>query len=143
MEASAPIRTGRLRGPALVALAAAGVFLGPWTLYVTSTLPSRHLAQHWSLLWGGFDVALVLGVLATALLLARGSRQMAVAAAMTGAFFLCDAWFDVLTAHGSHELREALAEALLGELPLAAICLWIALRTESLSARRRSKLNSI
>jgi hypothetical protein len=39
---------------------------------------------------------------------------------------VCDAWFDVLTAHTTSEMVQAILEALLIELPLAALCFWMA-----------------
>jgi hypothetical protein len=45
---------------------------------------------------------------------------------VTGTLLVCDAWFDVLTSHGTGNVAQALAEALLLELPLAALCFWIA-----------------
>jgi hypothetical protein len=35
---------------------------------------------------------------------------------------LCDAWFDVVTSAGGSERLEAVLEAVLVELPLAALC---------------------
>ncbi len=43
---------------------------------------------------------------------------------------VCDAWFDVLTARHGGELVEATLEAGLVELPLAALCFWLATDTE-------------
>ena len=41
-----------------VLLALVAVALVPWTLYLTFTLPSRHVTIHYDLAWVGFDVAL-------------------------------------------------------------------------------------
>ena len=38
---------------------------------------------------------------------------------------LCDAWFDVVTSGAPGERMEAVLQALLGELPLSAICWYI------------------
>jgi hypothetical protein len=35
---------------------------------------------------------------------------------------VCDAWFDIVTSHEGGEMWEAVAEAILVELPLAALC---------------------
>ena len=32
------------------------LFLIPWTLYLTLTLPSRHVTHHYDLAWVGFDI---------------------------------------------------------------------------------------
>jgi hypothetical protein len=39
---------------------------------------------------------------------------------------ICDAWFDVLTSRTSAEFLQAGLEAILIELPLAALCFWMA-----------------
>jgi hypothetical protein len=48
------------------------------------------------------------------------------AAAVTGTLLICDAWFDVLTVRTTSELVQATVEAILVELPLAALCFWMA-----------------
>jgi hypothetical protein len=47
-------------------------------------------------------------------------------AAITGSLLVCDAWFDVLTSRGSSDIAQAIASALLIELPLAGLCFWMA-----------------
>ncbi len=47
-------------------------------------------------------------------------------AAITGTLLVCDAWFDVLTSRGS-DIVQASLEATLVELPIAALCFWMAL----------------
>src|SRR5262249_47570213 len=42
------------------------VALVPWILYLTFTLPSRHVTLHYDLAWIGFDVALLASFAATA-----------------------------------------------------------------------------
>ena len=45
---------------------------------------------------------------------------------ITGTLLVCDAWFDVLTSRGVSDIAQAAAAALLIELPLAALCFWMA-----------------
>jgi hypothetical protein len=45
---------------------------------------------------------------------------------VTGTLLICDAWFDVLTTRTGTELLQAALEAALIELPLAALCFWMA-----------------
>jgi hypothetical protein len=101
------------------------VVLIPWTALLFLTLPRHYGASHWRLAWGGFDVGLGLALASTAVLALRRSPLGEVAAAVTGTLLVCDAWFDVLTSHGS-AVAQAGAEALLIELPLAVLCFWIA-----------------
>ena len=91
-----------------------------------ATLPRRYGADHWRVAWGGFDVALALALAATAISVVRRSPFGEIAATVTGTLLVCDAWFDVLTSHGASDVAQAVVEALLIELPLAALCFWIA-----------------
>ncbi len=93
-------------------------------------LPSRHEAAHWNLAWVGFDAMLVvvLALLASALL--RRSPWLPHLAVATAALLACDTWFDITTATPGRELVVASLEAALVELPLGALCLLIAMRTE-------------
>ena len=110
---------------ALVALA-----LVPWTLWLTLSLPSRHVTEHYDVAWIGFDVALVVAFAATAWAALRRPRWLVALAAATGTMLVCDAWFDIVTAAGGGERLDAVVEAVLAELPLAAICAYIVVRAE-------------
>jgi hypothetical protein len=114
---------------ALVAIA-----LVPWILYLTFTLPSRHVTSHYDLAWVGFDVGLTASFAATAWAAFRGSQWLAPLAAVTGTMLVCDAWFDIVTSQSSTEMWEAIAEAALAELPLAALCGYIVYDVESFLA---------
>ncbi|MES1247670.1 MAG: hypothetical protein ABUS54_08360 [Actinomycetota bacterium] len=111
--------TSRWLAPLLFCVAIA---LGPWTLYLTYTLPSRHVAHHYDLAWVGFDAALLVAFAVTGWCAYRATQWLVPAAAVTGTMLLCDAWFDVITSSGAGERLEALLEASLAELPLAALC---------------------
>jgi hypothetical protein len=102
------------------------VVLVPWTVLIFVTLPRHYGANHWWLAWGGFDVALGISLAATAVATLRRSPFGEIAAAVTGTLLVCDAWFDVLTSRGTSDVAQAVASALLIELPLAFICFWIA-----------------
>jgi hypothetical protein len=101
------------------------VALVPWTLYLTFTLPSRHVTPHYDVAWIGFDVALACVLAATTLAAVRRSHWLVPLAAVTGTMLCCDAWFDIVTSRAGSETWEAVAEAVLAELPLAALCAFI------------------
>ena len=105
---------------------AIGVGLVPWTLWLSSSLPSHHRTDNWALAWSGFDVALAAGFVLIAVAAWRCSPWLEAFAAATGTLLLCDAWFDVLLESRGTEHTLAIAEALLAELPIAALCFWIA-----------------
>ena len=98
------------------------VLLVPWILYLTFTLPSRHVTFHYDVAWIGFDVGLTASFAATGWAALRGSRWLVPFAAITGTMLCCDAWFDVVTSHAGSELWQAIGQAALEELPLAALC---------------------
>jgi hypothetical protein len=102
----------------LLALTAAGLLV--WTLYLTYSLPSRHLTEHYDVAWVGFDIALLAAFGATTWFAVRSSQWLVPAAAATGTMLLCDAWFDIVTSTPG-ERTEAVLEAVLAELPLALI----------------------
>lgn len=108
------------------ALLACAVVLIPWTAFLFSTLPRHYVANHWWLAWGGFDIGLGLALAATAVTVARRSPFAEVTATITATLLVCDAWFDVLTSRGVSAVAQAVASAVLVELPLAALCFWMA-----------------
>jgi len=110
------------------------VALFPWTVYLSTTLPERHVANHWDVAWVGFDVFLALALASTVFALAFWSPFLPVIAAVAGTALLCDAWFDVITAHPGNERAWAVSEALVVELPLAALCFWLSLPRASARA---------
>ena len=118
----------------VLVLGLVAVFLIPWTLYLTFTLPSRHVTLHYDVGWVGFDIALAVSFAATAWAAFRGSQWLVPLAAVTGTMLLCDAWFDIVTSRPGGEMWEAVAEAVLVELPLAALCAFIVYDAESFLA---------
>jgi hypothetical protein len=119
------LNTGRLL-VWLFGLTALG--LVPWTLWLTYSLPARHLTHHYDIAWIGFDIALAAALGLTAWALVHGTTLFVPLAAGSAAMLLCDAWFDVITSWGGSDLAEAVLEASFAELPLAAICAFVALR---------------
>jgi hypothetical protein len=117
-----PIRT-KLVVP-LFTLAA--FVLLPWIVLLVSVLPSTHRSAHWDVAWGGFDAALALLLLTVAITALRRSPWLEGAATAAATLLFVDTWFDVLTASTELELVLALVEALVIELPLAALCLLLA-----------------
>lgn len=123
---------GRVRGTALLCLAAAAVLV-PWVAYLSTSLPRTYVMTNWNGAWVGFDV-LLMGLLATTGLLARRQHPLhAPAAFATAAFLVADAWFDVMTS--GTNLAAAVASAILVELPLAAFLLRYATRAITEAAR--------
>jgi hypothetical protein len=108
----------------------------PWTAYLAISLPGSHQAAHYDLAWGGFDVGLLAVLAATAVAAVRRSRWLPVSSVALATMLLVDAWFDVVTASTRDEFLAALAMAVLVEVPLAAVCGWLAVRGQSLLEHR-------
>jgi hypothetical protein len=107
-------------------LAALGVALLPWSLWLGFSLPSRKVAEHWDLAWAGFDLGLAASLLATAIALIKRSVLLRSFAAASAALLFTDAWFDIATAGTGGDLWFAITLAVVGELPLAGLCFALA-----------------
>jgi hypothetical protein len=110
----------------------------PWTVWLYQTLPSRATADNWDVAWTGFDVALAVTLLATAVGALRSSSWTQGAAASAATLLVCDGWFDVTTSRTNHELMVAVTMAALAEGPLALLCVWVARNSERVSAWSQS-----
>ena len=131
------LRQGRHWLMLLLALVVVGLI--PWTAYLSTSLPGEHVTHHWDLAWAGFDLFEAALLAATLLALIRKRPWLPVVAAAAGSALLFDMWFDLITAEPGRELRWAVAEAVLAEVPLAALCFWLAVETvEGASAGRAS-----
>ncbi len=127
------LRRVRERRVALMAVSAA--VLVPWIVYLGVTLPRVYVAYHWDLTWVGFDVLLLSMMVATAVLGYLRRQLLVVTAFATGILLICDAWFDVMTAHGD-DRTWSVVTALAVELPFAAVLIAGSLQVLRLSAAR-------
>jgi hypothetical protein len=106
--------------------ALAGLVLIPWTVWLTFTLPAHHETENWRTVWAGFDLAEAAALVAVAVTALRRSLWLAPVAAIAGTLLCVDAWFDITLEAGGKHLLLAVLEAAFAELPLAAICFWVA-----------------
>jgi hypothetical protein len=119
-------RVRRARLWLLLVLGGVAIALFPWTAYLSATLPSKHVTHHWQVAWAGFDLFEAAALAATFVAMLRRSVFVTALASVAGTALLCDAWFDLVTAQPGRDFTWALVFALAGELPLAALCFWIA-----------------
>ena len=103
--------------------AACAVLLVPWSVFLVLSLPEHTTAHAWNLAWAGFDVGMAVVLGATALAVVTRSVWSGPLAAAAGTMLLVDAWFDVTTAAPGAEQVEAVAMAVLLEVPLALLLL--------------------
>jgi hypothetical protein len=120
-------------GRAFLVLAA---ILAVWTVVLGYTLPNKGELAHQEIVWVGFDLGLLVGLVAIAWTALRGSRFLPLAAAATAALLVMDAWFDVVGSGSEGELLEALLMAVLVELPLSGICWWVAWHSQTVLEQR-------
>jgi hypothetical protein len=107
----------------------------PWTIGLAVTLPRSYLVGNWPLAWTGFDIVL-LGCLGTTAWALWRQRQVAVAASMvTSVLLLCDAWFDIVTAHSGRCLVLSLITAVFAEIPIAVLLGVVSVRLLRANAR--------
>jgi len=126
----------------------AGLALIPWTVWLTLSLPAHHESENWRTVWAGFDAAEAAALIGTALAALRRWPGLALVAAIAGTLLCVDAWFDITLEAGGTHLLPAVLEAAFVELPLAAICFWIARDVErallqALPPWRRAALRAI
>ncbi|MFG2057878.1 hypothetical protein ACGFI9_28035 [Micromonospora sp. NPDC048930] len=112
----------------------------PWVGYLALTLPRHAVAVHYRAAWVGFDLGLVALLALTAWYAYRGDRQVALAATGTATMLAVDAWFDVVTTPAGPDLVVSVLLAVLVELPLAVVCVWIARHGDRMVARRLRQL---
>jgi hypothetical protein len=123
----------RLAGPVFATFS---LLLVPWIVFVAAQLPARKLSANYDIAWAGFDVFLFAGLAATAVCAFRRSRWLPLAASAAGTLLVVDAWFDVVTSQGGRDLILAIASAALVELPLSALCWFLAQQAEDFVEER-------
>jgi hypothetical protein len=87
---------------------AMAVILVPWIVHLEQALPNRHVANHWSTLWVGFDVIMLVTTLITIWFMITRKVWVVVSATALATLFVVDVWFDVLTSKPGYEQREAI-----------------------------------
>jgi hypothetical protein len=125
-------RVVKWAGPAFALFS---LILLPWIAYLAYTLPSRQVSADYDVAWAGFDVMLLAALASTGYFALRRSRYLATAATAAATLLAVDAWFDVMTTLPGQRL-EPVVLAVLVELPLAAVCVWLSLHTQQLTERR-------
>ena len=111
------------------------VAIVPWIVWLAWSLPERSVSAHYRLAWVGFDVLLCGALARTAYLAWRRSPFVVNVASATAALLVVDAWFDVTTSPGGHDLLVSTMLALGVELPLAVLSLLLAGRAQVQIAR--------
>jgi hypothetical protein len=127
--------TMRSPGRRRLVLAIGGVgalFLLPWLVFLSATLPATSSGGAWRAVWVGFDVALVVAFVATVLTVWLRRQVAVIALVVTSTLLICDVWFDVCLSWGTADHWGSIAAAIV-ELPVA-----ILLATSAARLMRRS-----
>ena len=111
---------------------AGAIFLLPWLVFLSATLPATSSGGAWRTVWVGFDVALVVAFVVTVLAVWLRRQVALIALVITSTLLTCDVWFDVCLSWGTAEHWGSVAAALV-ELPVA-----ILLATSAALLMRRS-----
>jgi hypothetical protein len=135
-----PVYLGRIRRIRLSVMIGSSIAMIPWLAYLYVTLPDRYVAHNWTVTWVGFDILLVVFMLATAVLGYLRRQLLMLAAFTSGVLLICDAWFDLMTA-GPRDLWLSVTTALLIEVPLAIFMITGALRIVRLTMMRLWKMD--
>ncbi|MEU8993924.1 hypothetical protein AB0C95_03725 [Streptomyces caniferus] len=104
-------------------LTAAGLALLPWLGYLAGTLPPAEAAA-----WVALDALEAAALLTAGTRLLRADPRHRAPAAAAAVLLLADAGIDLATAAPGQELATAMVMAVGAELPLAALCVVLALR---------------
>jgi hypothetical protein len=115
-----------LRRMFLAVVTGSFLFLIPWIGYLSVSLPNHHEVDQWRFAWVGFDGALIAAIGVTALCAWRRLQIFIPWAIVTATLLCCDAWFDIVLDWNSDELTGAILAAVLAELPLAALLVYVA-----------------
>ena len=61
------LRPATLRRLVIGVFTVVGIGMLPWTVWLAASLPPHHETEHWDLAWSGFDTALAVAFLVTAI----------------------------------------------------------------------------
>jgi hypothetical protein len=111
-------------------LLACGIGMVPWLFVLGAMLPGSTRVA-----WVGLDSMEAIGLASTGWLLLRDDPRRSLTAMATSALLVTDAWFDMTTATTGGALAEAIAMAVLAEIPMATLCVVIAYRGLSGNSR--------
>jgi hypothetical protein len=111
----------------IVVTVVSAVILVPWIVYLAVALPRVYVTHNWDEAWVGFDILLLLLLVATAIFGYLRRQMVMLTAFAAGVLLICDAWFDWMTSNRS-DVGWATVTALFVELPLAVLLITEACR---------------
>jgi len=91
----------------------ATIILLLWSLLLSYRLPPSFTVHQWLFVWVGFDLAMASLLAITGVSLLRRSPSAPLFACVVATMLLCDSWFDLTTAWGSHKFPASLLFAVI------------------------------
>lgn len=104
------------------------IALAAWIGVLAATLPRFYHTGSWRGAWVGFDIALLAAFAATGWTAWRRRQLLIICLVVLATLLLCDAWFDVVLDVRTAGFLASLLSALLVELPLALLAIFMARR---------------
>jgi hypothetical protein len=104
------------------------IVLAAWIGMLAVTLPKFYHTGSWRGAWVGFDVALLAAFAATGWAAWRRRQLLIICLVVLATLLLCDAWFDVVLDVRTSGFLASLLSAILVELPLALLAVFMARR---------------
>lgn len=129
-ERRGPIQPGTSwKWDALLVLIIAGcIFLAAWIGYLIVSLPPSYRTGSWRGAWVGFDLAELVMFAITGWAAWRRRQILIICLIVLATLLLCDAWFDVVLDTRTAGFLSSLLSALLVEVPVAVIAVFVARR---------------
>jgi len=112
----------------LAAIIVCCVVLAVWIGVLAVTLPRYYRAGGWRGAWVGFDIAELCAFLATGWAAWKRRQILIICLVVLATLLCCDAWFDVVLDARTKGFLFSLLSAVVIELPLAAVAIFLARR---------------
>lgn len=130
LDGRAPVKPGTSwKWDLLLVLIIAGcILLAAWIGYLAVSLPAFYHTKSWRGAWVGFDIAELVVFAITGWAAWRRRQILIICLIVLATLLLCDAWFDVVLNNRTAGFLSSLLSALLVELPVALLALFVARR---------------
>src|SRR5689334_9704986 len=112
----------------LVFIVGSCIVLAAWIGVLAVTLPKFYHTGSWRGAWVGFDIALLATFAATGWAAWRRRQLLIICLVVLATLLFCDAWFDVVLDVRTPGFLASLLSAILVELPLAMLAIFMSRR---------------
>ncbi len=120
----------------LVLIIGGCILLAAWIGYLAVNLPAFYRTGSWRGAWVGFDLAELVAFAVTGWAAWRRRQILIICLIVLATLLLCDAWFDVVLDARTAGFVSSLVSALVIEVPIAVLALYVARRLLRLTIGR-------